>query len=264
MRRTLVRCAGRGYRDTVAKACFTHARSSGDVSLCLYDVTTLYFEAEKEDDLRKVGFSKERRVDPQIVVGLLVDRRGFPLEIGCFEGNKAETATILPIIETFRARHDLPAESGGMVVVADAGCSRPGICVSSTRPGCGSLSAPGSPRPRWTWSRISVGTVTPSSTADHRHPHPARSPQRAQREQPEGQGRARLEPRAAPGSWRAVWAYSTKRAVRDRRTLTLQENRLVRSSPARRAPAPRGSSRSPTALAPWTRPPSPGHSAWSG
>ena len=63
------------------------------MSLCLYDVTTLYFEAEKEDSLRKVGYSKERRVDPQIVVGLLVDRFGFPLEIGCFEGNKAETAT---------------------------------------------------------------------------------------------------------------------------------------------------------------------------
>ncbi len=73
--------------------------TSGDVSLVLYDVTTLYFEAEKEDDLRKVGYSKERRVDPQVVVGLLVDRRGFPLEIGCFEGNKAETLTIVPIVK---------------------------------------------------------------------------------------------------------------------------------------------------------------------
>jgi hypothetical protein len=79
-----------GYRDRVAAACFTHAVTGGDVSLCLYDVTTLYFEAEKEDDLRKVGYSKEQRVDPQVVVGLLVDRHGFPLEIGCFEGNKAE------------------------------------------------------------------------------------------------------------------------------------------------------------------------------
>lgn len=70
--------------------CFAHARSAGDVSLVLYDVTTLYFEADKEDALRKVGYSKERRVDPQIVAGLLVDRCGFPLEIGCFEGSKAE------------------------------------------------------------------------------------------------------------------------------------------------------------------------------
>jgi transposase len=74
----------------------------GDVSLVLCDVTTLYFEAENEDGLRKAGYSKERRVDPQIVAGLLAGRRGFPLEIGCFEGNKAEKFTILPIISQFR------------------------------------------------------------------------------------------------------------------------------------------------------------------
>ncbi len=83
MRRTLARCAGRGYRDKIAEICFAHALASGDISLILYDVTTLYFEAEHEDALRKVGYSKERRVDPQVVVGLLVDRNGFPLEIGC-------------------------------------------------------------------------------------------------------------------------------------------------------------------------------------
>jgi len=116
-RRTLQRCGARGYREQVAAACFTHAAVSGDVSLCLYDVTTLYFEAEKEDDLRKVGFSKERRVDPQVVVGLLVDRQGFPLEIGCFAGNKAETTTIVPIIKAFQQRHGLT----DMAVVADAG-----------------------------------------------------------------------------------------------------------------------------------------------
>jgi transposase len=33
------------------------------------------------------------------------------------------------------------------------------------------------------------------------------------------------DPAQHPASWRAVWAYSTKRAVRDNRTLTLQENR---------------------------------------
>jgi hypothetical protein len=127
MKRTLKRVTASGsagglsgagtYRDQVAGWCFEHARTSGDVSLVLYDVTTLYFEAEKEDDLRKVGFSKERRVDPQVVVGLLVDRGGFPLEIGCFEGNKAETATIIPIVKAFQARHGL----ADMVVVADAG-----------------------------------------------------------------------------------------------------------------------------------------------
>ena len=62
--------------------------------MLLYDVTTLYFEAEKEDELRKIGYSKERRVDPQIVVGMLVDRLGHPLEIACFEGNKPETQSL--------------------------------------------------------------------------------------------------------------------------------------------------------------------------
>jgi hypothetical protein len=44
----------------------------------LYDVTTLYFEADKEDDLRKVGYSKERRVDPQIVVDCWSTGPGSP------------------------------------------------------------------------------------------------------------------------------------------------------------------------------------------
>jgi len=66
------------YQDVIAARCFTHAAGRGGLNLLLYDVTTLYFEAETEDDLRRVGFSKERRVDPQIVVGLLVDRTGFP------------------------------------------------------------------------------------------------------------------------------------------------------------------------------------------
>ncbi|MFE3547034.1 IS1634 family transposase, partial [Nocardia sp. NPDC059177] len=117
MRRTLARARTGKFRDRIAQACFAHATAHGDVSLCLYDVTTLYFEAEKEDRLRKVGFSKERRVDPQVMVGLLVDRNGFPLEIGCYAGNKAEKHTIVPIIEQFQARHGVES----FVVVADAG-----------------------------------------------------------------------------------------------------------------------------------------------
>lgn len=56
-KRTLGRAQGRDYRGQIAAACFEHAASNGDVSLVLYDVTTLYFEAENEDDLRKVGYS---------------------------------------------------------------------------------------------------------------------------------------------------------------------------------------------------------------
>ena len=96
--RHLAMIGGGGYRDRIAGSYLTHAADRGGLSLVLYDVTTLYCEAESEDDLRKVGYSRERRVDPQIVVGLLVDRIGFPLEIGCFEGNTAETTTIVPMV----------------------------------------------------------------------------------------------------------------------------------------------------------------------
>lgn len=61
MFRSLKRCIENDYRDLVATACFEHAQVRGDVSLVLYDVTALYFAAEHEDDLRKVGYSKERR-----------------------------------------------------------------------------------------------------------------------------------------------------------------------------------------------------------
>lgn len=61
--------------------------------------------------------SKERRVDPQIQVGLLVDPAGFPLEVHCFEGNKAETKTLIPVLTAFQERHGVT----DMVVVADAG-----------------------------------------------------------------------------------------------------------------------------------------------
>ena len=115
--RSLGRCGQRGYRESLSGALFEHVTASGGLALCLYDVTTLYFEAEREDDLRRVGYSKDRRVDPQVIVGLLVDRRGFPLRIGCWEGNKAETSTIILIAEAFQAAHGI----ADLVVVADAG-----------------------------------------------------------------------------------------------------------------------------------------------
>ena len=119
IQRHLVKTVKDRYRDKVAAKCFAYASDCGGLSLILYDATTLYFEAEHEDDLRKIGYSKERRVDPQIVVGLLVDRTGFPLEISCHEGNTAETTTIVPIITSFVQRHSL--EGTPVVVAADAG-----------------------------------------------------------------------------------------------------------------------------------------------
>ena len=114
----MARARDRDYRGRLATACLAHStRTTGTGALILYDVTTLHFEVGDEDDLRKVGMSKEHRVDPQIQVGLLVDPGGFPLEVHMFEGNKAETTTLIPVLTAFQARHAITA----MVVVADAG-----------------------------------------------------------------------------------------------------------------------------------------------
>jgi len=50
-------------------------------------------------------------------VGLLTDASGFPLMVQAFEGNKAETRTMLPVITSFMAAHQLT----DVTVVADAG-----------------------------------------------------------------------------------------------------------------------------------------------
>ena len=77
-------------RSKLAGACAGHV-GLGPATVLLYDVTTLYFETDEGDGFREPGFSKERRLEPQITVGLLTDVRGFPLQVGAFEGNKAET-----------------------------------------------------------------------------------------------------------------------------------------------------------------------------
>lgn len=48
------------------------------------------------------------RLGPQITVGLLTDVRGFPLQVHAFDGNTAETKTIVPVIQAFAAAHGLP------------------------------------------------------------------------------------------------------------------------------------------------------------
>ena len=86
--------ATKGWRQRLAAACAAHA-ALGPASLVLYDVSTLYFETDAGDGFREPGFSKERRLEPQIAIGLLTDATGFPLMLEAFEGNKAETKTRL-------------------------------------------------------------------------------------------------------------------------------------------------------------------------
>ena len=210
------------YRDVIAEKCFTYATDCGGLSLLLYDVTTLYFEAESEDDLRKIGYSKERRIDPQIVVGLLVDRTGFPLEIGCYEGNTAETTTIVPIITSFLQRHQLTDTP--MVVAADAGMLSASNLKALDELGLSFIvgsrvtKAPGDLESHFHWNGDvftdgqTIDTVTP------RHGN-TKVNNPALRAEPV------WHPEEHPGAWRAIWSYSAKRARRDQKTLAAQEAR---------------------------------------
>ena len=116
LKRRLPLYAQPAWRERISAACAAHA-ALGPASLVLYDVSTLYFETDTGDGFRESGFSKERRLEPQITLGLLTGQDGFPLMVSAFEGNKAETRTMLPVIEKFMAAHDLP----DVTVVADAG-----------------------------------------------------------------------------------------------------------------------------------------------
>lgn len=90
----------------------------GHIGVLFYDVTTLYFESDHEDELRKTGFSKEgRHKNPQIILGLLVSMGGYPLAYCIHEGNKYEGHTMLPVVTGFVRKYDLE----DFVVVADSG-----------------------------------------------------------------------------------------------------------------------------------------------
>lgn len=88
------------------------------VSMVFYDVTTIYFEIDNEDDLRRTGFSKEgKHQHPQIVLGLLVSQYGYPLAYDIFEGNKFEGHTMLPVINAFKHKYNLSR----LIIIADSG-----------------------------------------------------------------------------------------------------------------------------------------------
>lgn len=107
-------------KDLVQQISYAHTAKvlGGSIQAVFYDVTTLYFEIEQEDELRKTGFSKEgKHQHPQILLGLLVSANAYPLAYDIFEGNKYEGDTFLPVLEEFRNKYHFDK----LTVVADAG-----------------------------------------------------------------------------------------------------------------------------------------------
>lgn len=107
-------------KERVEQIAFAHTLKvlQGNISIVFYDMTTLYFEASDEDDLRKTGFSKDGKPqNPQIFIGLLVGLGGYAIGYDIFEGNIYEGHTLIPFIEKISTKFKLNKP----IVVADSG-----------------------------------------------------------------------------------------------------------------------------------------------
>ena len=110
----------RDLKDKVVEAAIKYAKHNlgFDFTLVFYDVTTLYFEADEGDEFRLSGFSKDNKIrEPQILVGLLVEKIGFPIFFDLFPGNTFEGHTIIPVILKIKKKYRIKR----FTVVADAG-----------------------------------------------------------------------------------------------------------------------------------------------
>lgn len=97
---------------------YTKKILGGKIGVIFYDVTTIYFEASEADDYRIAGFSKDgKHQNPQILLGLLVGKDGYPIGYEIFEGNTFEGHTLITIIQRYIDRFKLEKP----IVIADSG-----------------------------------------------------------------------------------------------------------------------------------------------
>ena len=88
------------------------------VAVALYDVTTYYFESQNQDELRNFGFSKDNKVNQvQVVMGMLIDEKGIPIDYELYPGNQSEFKTMVPILKRLKEHHGIER----VVVTADRG-----------------------------------------------------------------------------------------------------------------------------------------------
>ena len=107
-------------KERIQQISYQHTKKilKGIISVIFYDVTTIYFQIDDEDEIRKRGFSKEgKHQNPQILLGLLVSIDGYPLAYEIHEGNKFEGYIMLPIIDSFKSKYQIDK----LIIVADSG-----------------------------------------------------------------------------------------------------------------------------------------------
>jgi len=91
-----------------------------DDTLYLYDLTSTYFEGQAASNPQaKRGYSRDKRPDcKQVLVGLVLDREGFPKAHEVFEGNRQDRSTVKEMLESLEKR---TGQKPGSTVVVDRG-----------------------------------------------------------------------------------------------------------------------------------------------
>lgn len=89
-----------------------------DTSHTYFDCTNFYFEIDREDDFRKKGPSKEKRHDPIVGLGLLLDANQIPIGMKLYPGNESEKPVMRDVIDGLKLRNNI---TGRTIQVADKG-----------------------------------------------------------------------------------------------------------------------------------------------
>lgn len=107
-------------KETIEKEIFLKNISlfNMQINVVFYDVTTFYFESNKQDELKDFGFSKDNKINEvQIVMGLLVDLEGRPVGFDLYSGNTFEGHTLVNALQKLKERFKI----NKVVIVADRG-----------------------------------------------------------------------------------------------------------------------------------------------
>lgn len=103
-----------GYSNTKRLLAEEHQK----LDVLFYDLTSIYFETNTQDELRNFGFSKDGKSQHvQIMLAMIVTHHGLPVAYETFEGNSYEGSTLIPTLTALRKKYKIDR----VIVVADSG-----------------------------------------------------------------------------------------------------------------------------------------------
>ena len=111
--------APRRTKDVIEEKLFARRRSLfSDLSVVLFDTTSLMFYGAGGETLGQRGKSKDHRPDlRQVIVGVVLDEAGRPICSETWPGNATDVKALLPVVSRLRERFGIAR----MCVVADRG-----------------------------------------------------------------------------------------------------------------------------------------------